>query len=245
MKIMKRVLLLSMAALLVSVPLSASAQWEKKPYTEWTEKEALKVLNDSPWGRTQVYTSPVTLFRGPTGSRQGNTGQGNTSPSTANATHINFRIRFLSAKPVRQAVTRLLELNQKKGMGDELAAHLRSFTSGEFLDLIVITVACDSTEPGVNVQEAMGLLRTRSTAALKNNTYLEIKGGKRIFLQEYQPPRPDGLGARFLFPRLVDGEPFITPESQEIHFFTELSGNYRLDKRYKVKDMMYEGKLEY
>jgi hypothetical protein len=240
MNIMKRVLVLSMAALLFSVPLSASVQWEKKPYTEWSEKEALKLLNNSPWGRTQVFSSPVTLFRGPTGSTQQPT-----ATATANATHVNFRIRFLSAKPIRQAVTRLLEINQKQSMGDELAAHLKSFTSGEFLDLIVITVACDSTEPGANVQEAFGLLRTRSTAALKNNTFLEIKGGKRIFLQEYQPPRPDGLGARFIFPRLVDGKPFITPESEEIHFFTELSSSYRLDRRYKVKDMMYEGKLEY
>ena len=244
MNILKRALLISMAALLVSVPLSASAQWEKKPYTEWSEKEALKLLNDSPWGRTQVFTTSQPLFRGPTTGRQGTSGQG-TSANTANATHVNFRIRFLSAKPIRQAVTRMLEINQKQPMGDELAAHLKSFTSGEFLDLIVITVACDSQEPGANVQEALGLLRTRSTVALKNNTFLETKGGKRIFLQEYQPPRPDGLGARFIFSRLVDGKPFITPQSEEIHFFTELSGSYRLDRRYKVKDMMYEGKLEY
>src|SRR5687768_13160041 len=125
MNIMKRVLVLSMAALLFSVPLSASVQWEKKPYTEWSEKEALKLLNDSPWGRTQVFSSPVTLFRGPTGSTQQPT-----ATTTANATHVNFRIRFLSAKPVRQAVTRLLEINQKQAMSDELAAHLKSFTSG-------------------------------------------------------------------------------------------------------------------
>jgi hypothetical protein len=84
---------------------------------------------------------------------------------------------------------------------------------------------------------------------LKNTTFLEIKGGKRIFLQEFQPATPDGLGARigarFIFQRLVDGKPFITPESEEIHFFSPLSGTYKLDRRFKIKDMMYEGKLEY
>jgi len=43
----------------------------------------------------------------------------------------------------------------------------------------------------------------------------------------------------------VDGNPFITPESEEIHFVSELDGTYRLDRRYKVKEMMYDGKLEY
>jgi hypothetical protein len=44
---------------------------------------------------------------------------------------------------------------------------------------------------------------------------------------------------------MVDGQPFVTAESQEVRFFTELSNAYKLDRRYKTKDMMYEGKLEY
>lgn len=243
MNLMRRALILSLAALLLSLPLGASAQWNKKPHTEWTEKEAHKVLNDSPWSRTQVFTSPVTLYRGPTTGRQGVGGQ--TSQRPQDATHVNFRIRFLSAKPVRQAIVRMLEVKQKDEVSAELAAHLKTFTAGEFQEFIVITVSCDATEPGANVREAMTLLQTRATSTLKNNTFLETKGGKRLFLQEFQSPRSDGLGARFIFPRQVDGQPFITPESEEIRFFTELSSTYRLDRRYKTKDMMYEGKLEY
>lgn len=242
MNFIRRALILSLAAVLLSLPLGASAQWNKKPHTEWNEKEAQKVLNDSPWGRSQVFTSPVTLYRGPVSSRQGGVP---TSSRPQDATHVNFRIRFLSAKPVRQAVARMLEVKQKDEVSSELAEQLKTFTAGEFQEYIVITVSCDATEPGANVREAMTLLQTSATANLKNNTFLEIKGGKRLFLQEYQQPRSDGLGARFLFPRLVDGQPFITLESEEIRFFTELSGNYRLDRRYKTKDMVYEGKLEY
>ena len=130
-------------------------------------------------------------------------------------------------------------------LSEEFAAQLKTFAGGEFVEIIVITVTCDSSEPGANVQQAMSLLHSRGTADLKNNTFLETKGGKRIFLKEFQPPRQDGLGARFIFPRLVDGNPFITPESEEIHFVAELDGTYRLDRRYKVKEMMYDGKLEY
>lgn len=242
MNIVKRALVLSMAVLLLSLPLSASAQWEKKPYAEWSEKEAQKVLNDSPWAKTQVFTSPVTLYRQPATGRQG---ASQTSSRPPDATHVNFRIRFLSAKPVRQAIGRMMELKQKHPVSDELSAQLKTFVSGDFLEYIVVTVSCDSQEAGGNVQQALSLLHTRGTADLKNSTFLEVKGGKRLFLQEYQTPRQDGLGARFIFPRMVNGEPFITSDSEEIHFFTELSDIYRLDRRYKVKDMMYEGKLEY
>lgn len=238
----KRALVLSVAGILVSLPPFASAQWEQKPYDKWTEKDAWKVLNNSPWGRTQVFSSPVTLFREM--PNRGPVAEASRSRPPS-ATHVNFRIRFLSAKPVRQALSRLVELDKKEEMSYDLAEHLRQIASGEFLEYIVITVSCDSQDPGVNAQEAQSLLHKRGTADLKNNTFLETKGGKRVFLQEYQQPRRDGLGARFIFPRLVDGEPFITPESQEIRFFAELSGEYRLDRRYKTRDMVYEGKLEY
>ncbi|HWP45056.1 MAG TPA: hypothetical protein VNO14_17570 [Blastocatellia bacterium] len=241
MKLSTRTLVLGITASLLTLSLVASAQW-KKPYTEWSEREANKVLNDSPWGRTQAFASPVTLFRdmpnrGPIGE------VGRSAPP--NAININFRVRFLSAKPIRLAISRLLELNQKGPISPELAKQLETFRTGEFLEYIVVTVSCDSREAGANMREALSLLYRSGTADLKNDTFLEVKGGKRLFLQEYQPPKDDGVGARFIFPRNVDGKPFITPESEEVRFFTELSSTYRLDRRYKVKDMIYEGKLEY
>jgi hypothetical protein len=111
------------------------------------------------------------------------------------------------------------------------------------------------------LQDARALLQKLTTTTIKNNTYLLTKEGQRVFLQEYQAPRNDGLGARFVFPRLVDGKPFITPDSGEILFHADLGGGSRLNStlpnsdaarnaftlntRYKVKDMMYDGKLEY
>ena len=66
-----------------------------------------------------------------------------------------------------------------------------------------------------------------------------------IFLQEYQPPRNDGFGARFVFPRLVDGKPWLTPESGEVVFLSEMREIGILTMRYRVKDMMFNGRLEY
>jgi len=218
------------------------AQWDKKPVAEWTEKEATKLLNDSPWGKTQSFDSAVELYRGPQTGRQGTSSA--TTAAPPQAVHLFFRVRFFSAKPIRQALSRLIELKQKAGVKEEMAEQLKQFASGEFLEYIVVAVTSDSSDIGANAQQAGALLR-RNNAELKNSTFLEIKGGKRLFLQEFQPARNDGFGARFIFQRLVDGKPFITPESEEIHFVAPLSDTYRLDRRFKVKDMMYEGKLEY
>ena len=218
-----------------------SGQWNKKAYTEWSEKEAQKVLDNSPWGQTQVFSNTSRMFS--TGPGRGVEGS---APQEGSADHLNFRIRFLSAKPVRQAFSRIIELGQNGEVNDQLAAQLKAFATGAgFPDYVVISVNVDSAAQKGQLQQATSLLVTRTTAELKNNTYLLTRGGERIFLQEFQPPKKDGLGAKFIFPRLVDGKAYITEESGEVKFYAELSKDYTLNMRFKVKDMMFDGKLEY
>ena len=83
------------------------------------------------------------------------------------------------------------------------------------------------------------------TSILKNNTYLETKDGKRVFLHEYKAPIKDGMGAKFVFPRTVDEKPFINSESGYLRFYAEMTNNIKLNMRFKISDMMYDGKLEY
>jgi hypothetical protein len=237
MKHLNHTLTLIALALLLVCPLITSAQWSKKPYTEWSEKEALKLLNDSPWGQTQVYSDTSNAF---------GTGPAATSKSgDYNTYHLNIRIRFLSSKPIRQALSRLIALKQKEAMSQQLAAQLKAFASQDLPDYIIIAVDADSSESKNEIREFRSLLDNRSTADLKNNTYLSIKGGERVYLAEYQPPKKDGFGAKFIFRRNVNGEPVITPKTDEVQFYSEFSEKYKLNMRYKVKDMMYEGKLEY
>jgi hypothetical protein len=216
----------------------SNAQWNKKPYDEWSENEALKVLNDSPWGQTQIFTDTSQMFD------RGRRADSNQS-RVADVFQVNFRIRFLSAKPIRQAISRVMQLQQGETMSEDLAAQLKSFASGEFPDYVVVTVTAEAPKPSNYSRDADSLLRKLTTAELKNRTYLLVKGGERVFLQEYQSPRPDGLGARFVFPRVVNDKPVISSDNGEVQFYSELSGAFTLNMRYKVKDMMYDGKLEY
>ena len=223
--------------------ISISAQWNKKPYTEWSEKEATKLLNDSPWGQTQVYSDTSNEFK--RGVARGALGPGDSTSGDYSATHLNIRIRLLSSRPVRQAFSRLILLAQKGSVSDQLAAGLKDFATKDFGDHIVVAVDADAKESKSEIREFRTLLDTRALADLKHNTYLSGKGGERVYITQYLPPQKDNLGAKFIFPRLVNGEPFITPDGNEVRFYSEFSAKYKLDMRFKIKDMLVDGKLEY
>ena len=216
----------------------AYAQWDKKPYKEWSEKEALAVLNNSPWGQTQIYTDTSHMFD-----------EGRAVDSAARreieVPEIRFRIRFFSSKPILQATSRLVELKQKGQLSKQLASQLDALANATFPDYIVVTVAAETAKAGSLMGMAASLLDRQTTAQLKNDTYLSTKGGKRVFLLEYQPPRNDGFGARFVFPRNVDGQPVISPENESVLFHAKLNAGPDLEMRFKVKDMMFQGLLEF
>jgi hypothetical protein len=228
------IVLLMVCALVASV----SAQKKMKPWTEWSEKDAQKILDNSPWGQTQVETDISEMFYSPTTQ-----GQQSRQGALNQATPTNFRIRFLSAKPIRQAFARVMEAQQKQP-NPQLSERLRNFIDRKFDDLIVVAVAFDSKD-GRFSGAAMQAFNSAITSTLKNNTYLEVKGGKRLFLEAYQAPSNDGLGAKFIFPRIVEGQPFIKPESGEVRFYSEIAGSLKLNMRFKVADMIYDGQLEY
>jgi hypothetical protein len=53
------------------------------------------------------------------------------------------------------------------------------------------------------------------------------------------------LGAKFIFPRIVDGLPFLTSDSGTVRFYAEVSDSLKLNMRYKVAEMVFDQKLEY
>jgi len=214
---------------------TVSGQWQKKPYTEWSQKDALNILNNSPWGQT--YTDTSRMFD------EGRRADSNSS-RVVEVPQVKFRIRFFSSKPIRQATARLVALMQKGQVSKQLAAQLEALANADFPDYVVITVVTEPGDSGSLMASAAALLDKQSTSQLRNDTHLLVEG-KRVFLNEYQPPRRDGLGARFVFPRLVDGKPFITADTDEVGFHSSLNAGPELNMRFKVKDMIFGGTLEY
>jgi len=111
-------------------------------------------------------------------------------------------------------------------------------------DAIILTVTFDSTDQRFS-GKALQAFNSGVTGALKNVTFLERKDGKRLFLQEYVPPGKDGFGARFIFPRSFNAESFLTTNSGEVRFYSEVSSTIKINMRFKISDMTYNGQLEY
>jgi hypothetical protein len=249
---MRRVLCSGLVLALCAV--SALAQKEKT-WTELTEKDVAKILNDSPWGQTQTEgegqapspSSAITAVSAPRRDTErvissSDAGRMETGQPKADKT-IRYRARFLSAKPVRAAFARYVLL--KKGEADEaLSTQLQGFVDRDFGQYVVVAVTAEAADPRV-VGPTMQFLTSATAEALKEKVYLERKDGKRLMLADYRPPGPDGMGAKFVFMRTLEGQPFLTAQSDNVRFFAQLSEKTKLNVRYKVSDMMYDGKLEY
>jgi len=216
----------------------------QKPWTEWSAKEAQQMLSSSPWAQTQVDTNLSEMFYSPTSAnaRGTNSASRTVEGATNQEIKLYYYIRFFSARPVRKALARLYEIKQKPDQ--EATKGLHNFAEGQATSLTIIAVTFECGD-GRFSGKVMQAFQSAVTATLKNKTYLERSDGKRLFLQEYVPPGPDGFGARFIFPRVVDGQEFITPEVNEIRFLTEVDANVKLNMRFKTASMMLDGKLEY
>jgi hypothetical protein len=237
--------------LVLTLVLDAGAQKKTKPWTEWSEKEVNKMLNESAWGQTQTETDTSEMFynpnsanRNPIGNRplDGSSGSGNnrsTQGQLNQATNINYYIRLLTARPIRQALARRVMLQKP-----ELAEQLKAFVEQQTDKYIVVTVDYASRDSRFS-GPAMQIFNSANTGVLKNNTYLENKDGKRLFLQEYIAPINDGMGAKFVFPRTLDNQLFVNDQSGYLRFYSEMAKNIKLNMRFKIDDMMYDGKLEY
>jgi hypothetical protein len=204
-----------------------------KSWTEWTKKDVEKMLNDSAWGQTQTETdtSEMNVTFGVSGGTDGARNQ---------AIDLKYHVMFFSAKPIREAFARKVLLDNPK----IVPAQLQNFVDGDYSEVIVVAVTYESTDRRYTgpVDQAF---RSATSATLKNKCYLERKDGKRIFLEEYAQQGSDGTGAQFVFPRMVDGKPFLTERNDSIRFVAEFSSKIRVDRKFKVSEMMYDGKLEY
>ena len=239
------------ACFVVLMLVSLGLAQKQKPWTEWTKKDVEKTLNDSAWGQTQseggsesssTNSSAITQVAAPraadreVSSRQGESGEG--KPSTV----VKYHVRFLSAKPVRAAFARMVLL--AKAQPDEtLTSQLQAFIDRDFADYIVVSVGVEVGDQKM----AMPLMRAFSAATtetLQKNVYLERKDGKKLYLMEYRAPIEDGMGAKFVFPRKFEGQPFLS-ENDSVRFVAQISEKMKLNTRYKLSDMLYDGKLEY
>jgi len=220
-----------------SLTLWAKEYWERKPYNEWNEQEAMAMLTHSPWSQTSTISqnyagsSPPGSFNpdggfgaGPTSSDRGMTSQvgvGNLIP---------LHIRWCSSQRVRQAMARLQQLH----------GNLTEATAQESLEQdmpdYAISISCGVMQP----------FNTVTLDTLKLKTFLLSKKDKlkKIGLKSYSPPQEQHSNlAIFVFPRSLDGKATVELADDEITFVTEL-GTTKFKGTFKLARMVVDGNLD-
>ena len=217
---------------------SVVGQKQLKPWTEWSKDDAQKLLKDSPWAHQQVDQDFVEA-----NPLKPNSIDSGTEARLKQNEGMTYNIRLFSARPVRQAFVRIIQL-QKKDLSPEMMTRLNTFAEAPSEDSIIVAVAVENPDANL-LGKAMQIIRNATAVKLKNTTYLERSDGKRVFIEEYTPPGSDGFGARFIFPRMVDGKPFLNEDDTRVRFVSEMDSSIKLNMTYKVKNMLLDGKLEY
>ena len=129
---MRRTTILAGIALALIASLAAKEVWEKKGFGKWTDREVNRVLDNSPWGLVYQLTSrtPFTAYL----QRR----------RTDYYEHLRVHIRFLTAKPIRQALVRKLVLRSE---GELDASRFRDFIEQPNPDRIIVTLSLNSRDP--------------------------------------------------------------------------------------------------
>jgi hypothetical protein len=236
------------ALLLFACCLFAADFWQSKPYTEWSEKDAQKMLTNSPWAKTFVVSveapDATPLIGGPSGA--GSRGIGEDGPPPlggdgggrlggggktigANQAGLTSVIvaRWQSAMPVKEAFVRL-----KYGVNSPEAK--QTLDREETSYAIVLSGALEPLLRG-NPEDLK--------RALINASFLSSKGKGAMKPMDIQiSATPKATEVLFLFPRSTA----YTLDDKEVEFSTKLGGAAAAAARYtfRLKDMVFNGKLE-
>jgi hypothetical protein len=258
---MKKNLIIPAICLIVATV--AVAQKQPRPWKEWNRKEAEKIFNDSAWSHSQTETASsqsadVSTNFGDTRGRE------EAVRNVSTGSSVTLHVRFFSAKPIRQAYVRMLETADTPPDA-ALIEKMEAWANLPADERIIVALAYTGDQRAA--AKIAGALRRATTEDLKS-VFLERNDGKRVALAEYTPPGKDAFGARFIFPRTVDGRPFLNADAGTIRFHIEYAPNMtaasaapqtnsrgatspvdsyklKLDMKFKVTEMMYGDALEY
>ena len=201
----------------------------------WSLSRAIEVLNSSPWARHETFSRVIAgVGSGISGEKE---------------IFNTFYVRFLSAKPIREAFARIQQLEygyDKLGAEDKrrFDTLIQPGLQIDFGRWIVVAVGFRSNDPNEE-SEVRRFFQKETAEILKNKAFLSTEQFPQIALTAYFPPRDDSVGAKFVFPRTVDGVPVVSQAARTIAFeLMEVPGaTPRLRASFVIKDMMVNGEI--
>jgi len=228
--------------LLFGCVLVAADFWQK-PYTEWSDKDAAKMMNNSPWAKSASVAmsgpggagAPPPMPAGgggfgggaPGGPQGG--GGSEFGPGAPGSGPPSFDVvaRWQSALPIREAFVRL-----KFGAEADKSAEAKKVLEQQEKPYEIVlsgpmgAFLGGKPEDSAKALSEVSVLSSTRTGATKA---VQIEVGK--------PGKT--MDVVFVFPRTM---PF-TVEDKEVEFTTKLGASV-LKYKFKLKDMVLNGKLE-
>jgi hypothetical protein len=158
---------------------------------------------------------------------------------------VTLRFRFLSAKPIRMAFTRLQLLKNPAGAPPEAKLRELVDSPADPQNRIALQIEFSVDPPSaMEVRRIHSFLLNASLADFRDNTRLESSNKVIVSPIEYLPPNQNRSNGSLIFPRTNEkGESLFAGQEKWISFRTDISG-YKVYYRMKTDKMKFEGKPE-
>jgi hypothetical protein len=220
------------AALFVFAFSLMAADFWAKPYTGWSHNDLVKMVTNSPWARTFSVSLPAGAGnpggapsagggrgRGPAGDAGGGFGGPGGPP-------VNIYARWQSALPVRQALARL-----KFGADTATSPDAKKLLEREATDYMIVVSGPLRSLPHDDTETVKKAIMDASLLSAQ---------GKDVKPSEVQIGMDTvSYDIVFHFPRSAA----FTLDDKEAEFSTKY-GDVTLKSKFKLKEMVYNGKLD-
>ncbi len=215
-------------------PVVSSPSRAEDAFRSWSLPEAVEILTKSAWVRQETFTRVV-----------GGVGSGIQGEKEIYSTYF---VRLLSAEPVRKAYARVQLINLGYDQLPDEEKQRVDHQIAEIVDLDVskwiIVAVCFRSNDHNRESGFDRFLERQSLETLKNRAYLSTESFPRIQLDAYYPPREASVGAKFVFPRNLEGVPVVTTDDETIVFEFDTPGNEPVLRAiFPVQNMIISGKL--
>lgn len=241
--------IIALSAAITALSLLGAEPWDKKDPATWTAKDAERVLTDSPWAQQAGAVFSLAAEEDPppapppispaaqAGLGVPNSGvrwDGGVGRNRGPDPTLNVLVRWDSALPVREALDRTGKGDQpsERAAKDYIISIVGLVPSGRYRSVgrTETQSRSDDTVDARNPEEMLEGLMAASR--------LIPKGKPAISPEDAKLDGKTGT-LRIFFPKTV---PIVTNDREVI--FTTRFGALTVQKRFRLKDMKYQGKLE-
>jgi hypothetical protein len=244
---MRRLLVLVSTILVAALTVSGLSDfWADKPYSKWSAKDVRRLLSESPWGKTTTLrTAIIKQVHRETGQFSGLAGEGE---GVADPT-VEYAVYLRTARPVREALVRQAQLEQKYEQMDEAGkkafdAKWSQFLAADVSDKIIVQVQYTANTADID-RQLMDFWQTQTTATMQNLAAIAYPDGQRFAPSAFWVAKGAGREFQLAFPRPKDVKEDGAIAVEFLHPNVKVEGNSRIYTKFQLKDLKYGGKVTY